>query len=87
MRAAVLAFVSALILAIPGARAEIRQFDVVVYGATASGVASAVSASRQGMRVVLVGVDDHVGGMVSGGLSATDKGKEEVIGGLSREFF
>ena len=87
MRAAALAFLSVLMLAIPGAWAETRQFDVVVYGATASGVASAVAASRQGMRVVLVGVDDHVGGMVSGGLSATDKGKEEVIGGLSREFF
>jgi len=67
--------------------AATRQFDVVVYGATASGVAAAIAASRKGMRVALVGTDKHVGGMVSGGLSSSDKGKPEVIGGISREFF
>lgn len=87
MRMLVLALVAVLGLAIPGARAETRNFDIVVYGATASGVAAAVSASRQGMHVALVSVDGHVGGMVSGGLSETDKGREEVIGGISREFF
>ncbi|HTK01469.1 MAG TPA: FAD-dependent oxidoreductase, partial [Bordetella sp.] len=87
MRTLALALAAVLALAIPSARAEVRNFDVVVYGATASGVAAAVSASRQGMHVVLISVDGHVGGMVSGGLSETDKGREEVIGGLSREFF
>lgn len=67
--------------------AATRRFDVVVYGATAGGVASAVAASRKGMRVALVGTDRHVGGMVSGGLSSSDKGKPEVVGGISREFF
>jgi len=64
-----------------------RQFDVVVYGATASGVITAIAAARQGMNVVLVGTDQHLGGMVSGGLSSSDKGKEQVIGGIAREFF
>lgn len=85
MRAVALAAI--LALAAPGVRAETRSFDVVVYGATASGAAAAVAASRQGMHVALVSVDGHVGGMVSGGLSETDKGREEVIGGISREFF
>lgn len=82
-----LAFALVAVLGLAEARAETRSFDVVVYGATAGGVAAAVSASRQGMQVVLVSVDGHVGGMVSGGLSETDKGREEVIGGLAREFF
>ena len=63
------------------------SFDLVVYGATASGVATAVSATRQGLHVVLVDPGHHAGGMVDGGLSASDLGKQEVIGGLSREFF
>lgn len=66
---------------------EARTFDVVVYGTTASGVVSAIAASRQGMKVALVGVDQHLGGMISGGLSSSDRGKDEVIGGISREFF
>ena len=63
------------------------RFDVVVYGATASGVATAVAAARQGRSVALVGVDGHIGGMLTGGLSWTDKGDERVIGGISREVF
>src|ERR1700734_1648690 len=64
-----------------------QSFDLVVYGATASGVATAVSAAREGLHVVLVDPSHHVGGMVAGGLSHSDIGKQEVIGGLSREFF
>jgi len=72
----------------PAIRAEKPQsFDLVVYGATASGVATAVSAAREGLQVVLVDPSHHVGGMVAGGLSHSDLGKQEVIGGLSREFF
>ena len=67
--------------------ASTRQFDVVVYGSTASGVITAISAAQQGMKVVLVNPNSHVGGMVAGGLSSSDLGKQEVIGGMSREFF
>lgn len=64
-----------------------KSYDVVVYGATASGAAAAIAAARQGLRVVLVDPGHHVGGMVSGGLSHTDTGEKVVIGGISREFF
>ncbi len=63
------------------------SYDVVVYGATASGVAAAVAASRQGARVALVEPGSHLGGMVSGGLGHTDTGRKETIGGLSLEFY
>ena len=64
-----------------------QSFDLVVYGGTAGGVMTAVSGARQGLKVALVSPGNHIGGMVSGGLSATDVGRREVIGGLSLEFY
>src|SRR6266542_1855913 len=67
--------------------AAAEKFDVVVYGATAGGVIAAVTAAREGLRVVLLEPRDHVGGMATGGLSRTDYGKKEVIGGYALEFY
>ncbi len=64
-----------------------KRADVVVYGATAGGVVAAVAAAREGKSVVLLEPGKHVGGMVSGGLGATDTGSRAAIGGASREFF
>src|SRR5262249_5922261 len=64
-----------------------QRADVVVYGGTAGGVIAAVAAAREGKSVILVEPGKHVGGMVSGGLGATDTGKRGAIGGYSREFF
>jgi ribulose 1,5-bisphosphate synthetase/thiazole synthase len=47
-----------------------HHFDVVVYGGTADGVISALTAARQGLRVALLEPGKHLGGMVTGGLSA-----------------
>lgn len=70
------------------ALARIRDpYDVAVYGATACGVIAAVAAAREGARVVLLEPGRHLGGMVSGGLSRTDYGRKETIGGYSLEFF
>jgi hypothetical protein len=63
------------------------QFDLVVYGGTAGGVITAVAAAREGLQVALLEPTRHLGGMVTGGLSWTDYGKKEVIGGYSLEFF
>ncbi len=64
-----------------------QKFDVVVYGGTAGGVITAVSATREGLKAALVEPGNHVGGMVSGGLSYTDIGRREVIGGCALEFY
>ncbi|MCP9486171.1 MAG: FAD-dependent oxidoreductase [Gaiellaceae bacterium MAG52_C11] len=61
--------------------------DVAVFGATATGVMAAVAAREAGAQVVLYGPDQHVGGMVSGGLSWTDVGDARVLGGLARRFY
>jgi len=63
------------------------SYDVVVYGGTAGGAITAVSAARMGLKTVLLEPGRHVGGMVSSGLSHTDVGKREVIGGDSLEFY
>src|SRR5713101_7709309 len=64
-----------------------EKFDVVVYGGTAGGVIAAVSAAREGLKVALLEPTRHLGGMVSGGLSWTDFGRKEIIGGYALEFY
>ena len=64
-----------------------QSFNLVVYGATAGGVITAVAAAREGLTVALLEPGRHLGGMVSGGLGWTDYGRKEVIGGYSLEFF
>lgn len=65
-----------------------KHFDIVVYGGTAGGVMAATSAAQQGLSVALVEPGQHVGGMVSGGLSYTDVDRQEhLIGGLALAFF
>jgi hypothetical protein len=66
---------------------QAKKFDVVVYGGTAGGVMTAVSAAREGLTVALIEPTNHLGGMVTGGLSRTDFGKKEVIGGIALEFY
>src|SRR5947208_13871824 len=64
-----------------------EKFDVAVYGGTAGGVIAAVSAARHGLKVALLEPTSHLGGMVSGGLSWTDFGRKEIIGGYALEFY
>lgn len=64
-----------------------QSFDLAVYGGTAGGVMTAVAGARNGLKTVLVNPGKHIGGMVSGGLSGTDVGRREVIGGMSLEFY
>ncbi len=67
--------------------AQTKTFDLVVYGGTAGGVMTAVSAAREGLNVALLEPTKHLGGMVTGGLSRTDFGKKEVIGAIAIEFY
>ncbi|MCC7339169.1 MAG: FAD-dependent oxidoreductase [Pirellulaceae bacterium] len=75
------------------ATAQVREdadpptFDLVVYGGTSAGVMAAVQAKRMGLSTVIVGPDQHLGGLTSGGLGWTDTGNKGVIGGLAREFY
>lgn len=66
---------------------EAREYDVVVYTATAGGALAAVAAAREGASVALLEPGRHVGGMVSGGLGHTDFGDRKLVGGLAAEFY
>ncbi len=64
-----------------------QSYDLVVYGGTAGGVITAVRGAREGLKVVLLEPGTHLGGMATGGLSRTDFGKKEVLGGDALEFY
>lgn len=72
---------------VPAALPRVVKADVAVYGGTPGGVAAAVQAAKMGRDVVLLSFNRHVGGMTSGGLTASDLGKRESIGGLANEFY
>ena len=68
------------------AEAAVEKTEVVVYGGTPGGVMAAVEAARHGHRVALINVSNHVGGVISGGLTNTDIGNRATLGGLAQEF-
>lgn len=64
------------------ARAETIQADLCVYEATPGGIAMAVRAAREGLNVVLVNHNGHLGGILSNGLGVWDtlwEGKRSPI--------
>lgn len=67
--------------------AQLIEADVCVYGGTPGGVSAAVQAARMGKKAVLVVFRRHVGGMTTGGLTATDIGNRNAIGGFANEIY
>ncbi|WP_257666472.1 FAD-dependent oxidoreductase [Parapedobacter tibetensis] len=63
------------------------SYDICVYGATASGVMAAIQAARMDKSVLLISDTDHVGGVATSGLTATDINRNTLIGGIAREFY
>jgi len=61
--------------------------DVCIYGGTSGAIAAATVAKRKGLTVVVLEQTQHIGGMTAGGLSLTDIGNKQAIGGVSREFY
>jgi autotransporter-associated beta strand protein len=76
-----------LVYVLPATNRPPTDSDVVIYGGTSGGVAAAVQVARMGKRPLLICTDNHLGGLSSGGLGATDTGNISTIGGLSREFY
>lgn len=76
-----------LILSYSGISGQNKKYDVVIYGGTSAGIASAIQASRMGKSVVIIEPTDRLGGLTTGGLGQTDIGNKHVIGGISREFY
>jgi hypothetical protein len=66
---------------------SIQSYDIVVYGATSSGITAAIQSSRLDKKVLLIEPGHRVGGLTTGGLGQTDIGNKQAIGGISREFY
>lgn len=62
-------------------------FDVAVYGATPAGIQAALAVVSEGGTAFLASPMAHLGGMMTGGLGATDVGNASAIGGASLAFF
>ncbi len=80
---------SLLLCPLPGkaGAAKVIEADICIYGGTAAGVAAGVQAARMQRTVVIAEFGNHLGGMTSGGLGATDIGNKGAIGGIAREFY
>lgn len=83
----ILLFLVACWGSLSGMRAYGKDYDLVVYGGTSSGIASAIQASRMEKSVVLIEQTNRIGGLTTGGLGQTDIGNKHVVGGISREFY
>jgi hypothetical protein len=76
-----------LLAGCPGPGDDQHMYDLVIYGNTSAGVMAGIQAKRDGLDVMVIGPDKHLGGLTAGGLGWTDSGNKEAIGGLSREFY
>lgn len=76
-----------LILNISFLFSQSKKYDVVVYGGTSAGIATAIQTARMGKSVVIIEPTHRLGGLTTGGLGQTDIGNKHVIGGIAREFY
>jgi len=65
-----------------------KTYDIVIYGATPSGIIAAVEAAQNKKSVLLIANSvGSFGGMTTNGLSKTDIGNIKSIGGLAKTFY
>jgi hypothetical protein len=72
--------------ALPGTVQPAATSDIVVVGATPAGIMSAIAAARLGSTVTILEPTDHVGGIMTNGLTKCDIINKKAIGGLFTEF-
>ncbi len=70
----------------PFAHADFKS-DVLIYGGTPAGISAGIALHRAGVKSIIIEPSNHIGGMMTGGLSAADVCAERTIGGISREIF
>ena len=76
-----------LMLNYSGIFGQNKKYDVVIYGGTSAGIASAIQTARMGKSVLIIEPGNRLGGLTTGGLGQTDIGNKHVIGGIAREFY
>jgi len=63
-----------------------REYDLVIVGATFSGIAAAINAAEYGHSIALVEEHDQIGGLMTGGLSNTDFISFESLSGTFLDY-
>lgn len=64
-----------------------NSYDICVYGESAAGVMASIQAAKEGKKVVLISKNNHVGGMATSGLTATDMSGPTLVGGAAKVFY
>ncbi|WP_337967385.1 FAD-dependent oxidoreductase [uncultured Flavobacterium sp.] len=65
-----------------------KEYDVVVYGGTVSGIMAAAEVIKSGKNVLLIKpLNTALGGMTANGLGATDVLNNSILGGATRDFY
>lgn len=72
---------------LPLSTKRVRSYDLCVYGETPAGITAAIQAARMGKSVLLVSTNDHVGGMATSGLTATDLNNFRIASGITKAFY
>lgn len=75
------------ILAMISCDRQQKEYDLCVYGGSASGVMAAYSAAQMGLDVLVVEPNIRIGGLTTGGLSFTDIGNKQVVKGVALQFY
>jgi len=64
----------------------VKDYDLVIYGGTSSGVIAAYAAAKEGLKVAVLEPTKHLGGLTTSGLGHVDIGNPETVGGYTMEF-
>ena len=75
------------LICVAQAFASSEEYDLIVFGATPSGIIAATAARNEGISVLIVEQGKYLGGMVAGGLGRTDVAGRKYVGGLAEIFF
>ncbi len=65
------------------------ETDIIVYSGVPGGIASAISAAREGAKVILIEPEKHVGGLSTSGINTAESEHmlKWTIGGFADEFY
>ena len=82
-----LSLISSTEIAVMDDPPQTLEADVVIYDATPAGISAAIAVKRAGLSVLLISPHQHIGGLTTSGLGATDVGAGTTVGGIGREFY
>jgi len=72
MKVSVLFLALLILLQVIPSLSNSQEYDVLVYGGTSAGIVAAIQVKKMGKSVLIVEPSNHLGGLTTGGLGATD---------------